>query len=489
MKKVWMVSLILAGLLCIAGCTGTSGNDSTSPGSSGSEIIDGPVEVNTFSAGFARGIITPTDPVPMSGFGNVQYRVSTGYLEDLTVSCTAIADGEGNTVLMFTSDLQNSRIEITSEIRRNISEMTGVPEDLILMTATHTHSAVALAQANKNENVAKYVEMYKKKIVEVGMQAMADLKPAEMYWGTADLTGYNFVKHYYTDLGECVGDNHGMWAVGEIVRHTTEANGIMYILKMERESDKDIYLLNWRAHPTLTGGATITDISADFVSPLRDRIEAELDCNVAYYQGEAGNINAKSRIASENVASVGYVKYGEQMGDIVINAVKEGMTHIEYGPIVSIETTFTGKVNHSKDYMYAVANMISTYWSETNDKARTNEMVRENGLESVYEANSIISRSKLGVTYDIEIHATRIGDFAMVHCPNEIFDSLGMIIRNASPTENLFILGYSNEMNFYIPSQEGYEYGCYEADCSYYAPGEGELLAAKLVSLLKELYE
>ena len=507
MKKIIAFLLVFCLLFSIAGCTGTPGSsapsdqategtlpskDETVPDASETED-SGEIGVKgSFTAGFARAIVTPKEAVPLAGMGNTDLRISTGYLDDLFVECTALNDGMGNTLLLFTSDLQNSRIEITSEIRKRISEQTGVPEDHILMTATHTHSSVALGKAGSVEAVTRFVETYKEKIVLVGTQAIADLKPAKIYWGVADCSGYNFVKHYFTDLGETVGDNYGMTHKGKIVRHTTEANGNMYLLKLEREGAKDICLMNWRAHATLTGGSTKTDISADFVSPLRETIEEELGCYASYYQGEAGNMNAKSRIESEDpYTRLGsdYVAYGRELAGHVIEALKGELTPVNYGPITTIQTTFSGKVNHSQDSLLGEAQRISNYFKDTNDLDGANMQALAVGISSLYACHQVVKKASLGLTFEIEIHATRIGDLAFLHCPNEVFDSLGMMIREGSPTEYLFIMGYSNEYNFYIPSQYGYEYGSYEADCSYYQAGEGEKLVAKMVSLLQELYK
>lgn len=446
----------------------------------------------TFTAGFSRAIVTPKDPVPLAGMGNTDLRISTGYLDDLFVDCIALNDGMGNSLLLFTSDLQNSRIEITSEIRKSISEMTGVPEDHILMTATHTHSSVALGKAGSVENVTKFVATYKEKIVQVGMEAIADLKPCTPYWGVADCAGYNFVKHYFTDLGETVGDNYGMTHKGKIIEHTTEANGDMYLIKFAREDAKDICLMNWRAHATLTGGSTKTDISADFVSPLRETIEEELGCFASYYQGEAGNMNAKSRIPEEDPytrLNSDYVAYGRELAGHVIEALKGELTPLELGPITTIQTTFTGKVNHSQDNLLGEAQRISNYFKDTNDLDGANMQALAVGISSLYACHQVVKKASLGLTFDIEIHATRIGDLAILHCPNEVFDSLGTMIRKDAPTSHVLIMGYSNEYNFYIPSQYGYDYGSYEADCSYYQRGEGEKLVAKMVSLLQDLYQ
>ena len=518
MRKYLQLCVLIVCILALVGC-GSGGKDQPNDPSGSAEVIPGSTETDgtgtepaaevdtyrdTFSVGFARLVITPQDPVPMAGYGNNERRISKGYLEDLLLTCVAIADGEGGTMLLFSSDLQNSKDFITEDTRNRVSQATGIPKENILLTATHTHSGVDLGKGNTFDTVAKYLSMYQDRLVDSALQAIRDMKPAEMYWGTADLTGYNFVKHYFTDLNEVVGDNFAADATGKrlmsqegrIVRHTTEANGMMYVLKFEREGDKTVYLLNWRAHPNMTGGSDRTDISADYVAPLRETIEAETGGLVSFFEGEAGNINATSRIDSENVPGeyntsqkdLYYVQYGTAVGKKAVADFKTcEWVKLKTGPITTIQTVHSGKANHTTDQLAPLAQPISLYYHETNDTAGTKEMCVKAGFASIYAATHSISRTSLGATVDIEIHATKIGEFMMLHCPNEVFDSLGLMIRDGSPSPYLFVIGYSNAQNFYIPSQYGYEYGCYEADVTDWAPGEGEVLVQHMVELLKEL--
>ena len=503
MKRALGILTVILLTAALFGCNG--GNDTVAPsGGSAEQTIESgntaestsedPKPAGTFSAGFSRKDITPLESVPMSGFGDDDKRMSKGRLEKLTTTCIAVSDEEGNVILFYTSDLQGSRN--APEARKAIAEATGIPIDHILMTGTHTHSSVSASETKqqKYKSVRDFLERYHQQCIAAANEAIADLKPAKMYWTTADCTGYNFVKHYKTDLGESVGDNYGNWAEGKIVAHQTEANHIMYVLKFERETDKDIYMVNWRAHATLTGSnpggsGHSVELSADFPAPLRDKIEAELDCYAAYYQGEAGNINCRSRIAEENLIT-NYIEQGEQVAERMIEAVKQGMTPVAYGPIKTIQSTYTGKVNHTKDYLVTKAQEILRFWqSSEGTTSLANEMGREYGFSSVYECEMLVPRASLPQTRDSEIHATKIGDFAIVHLPHELFDTLGMKIREASPTEYLMVFGYSNEYNNYIPSQEAFNYGCYEADVAVYEPGEGEKLTAALIDLLKEVFE
>ena len=217
MKKWFGLGLALCLMLGLAACTG--GGDSTAEAdktsneaAQSSETAEETTErpAGTFSAGFSRKDITPLESVPMSGFGDDDKRLSKGRLEKLMVTCIAVSDEEGNIILFYTSDLQGSRI--APDTRKAIAEATGLPIDHILMTATHTHSSVSTSDSKvqKYKSVRDFITRYHQQCIAAAEEAIADLKPAKMYWTTADCTGYNFVKHYVTDLGESVGDNFGI---------------------------------------------------------------------------------------------------------------------------------------------------------------------------------------------------------------------------------------------------------------------------------------
>ena len=57
-----------------------------------------------FAAGYSRAVINPTGAVGMGGYGNTEFRRSTGVASDITASCTAVSDGE-NTALFFCIDV------------------------------------------------------------------------------------------------------------------------------------------------------------------------------------------------------------------------------------------------------------------------------------------------------------------------------------------------------------------------------------------------
>ena len=516
MKKtvlVFSMVLMLLASMILGACTG--GNDPTAePGTEDTKTADkstGAEESESgnadagdaFKVGYARENITPKadQQLPLAGYGNTAKRLSTGFLDYIFITCIAFRDTEGNTLLWFTEDLINANIDVVPKMKAKVSEVTGIDTDHILVTGTHTHSCVDQSQT-KFDTVVNFLENLIAAAGRTAEAAIADLTPATFNWGSADLTGYNYVRHYFTDLGEAVGDNHGKLAAGTVVRHATEANSEMSILEIKRDGAKDVLLTTWRAHATITGGSTKRDISSDFIGSVRDVVEKNSDYLFAYYQGEAGNMNPRTKLNSD----VEYnppdevKKYGQEVAEIILKSLADnGTTPIQTGTIQTINTTFTGEVNHDWDSLVSVAQTLSDEWAngasyesiiqEGVKYEITDSLGNVHHIESPYQAQAIVSHAKLGKTHDVEIHATRIGDFAFVNAPFEVFDTNGDFVKANSPSAYTMVIGYSNQGQGYLPSQYAYEYGCYESDTTKFKPGTGEQLASKFVELLNELYK
>jgi hypothetical protein len=70
-----------------------------------------------------------------------------------------------------------------------------------------------------------------------------------------------------------------------------------------------------------------------------------------------------------------------------------------------------------------------------------------------------------------------IGDVGFANAPHELFSDTGIAIRQGSPFDMTFVLGYSNQSNGYVPIERAYDYGAYEVACTDYARGSAEELA------------
>ena len=505
MKRV-LGFLLAASLivLLVSGCGGgnpgsetnaTSGTekaaDTTEKDPSSEETKDAG-KTGQFLAGYGRADITPQESVPLSGYGRSDQRMSQGFLNYEYTTCVAFTDENDETILMFTSDFVVSPLDITTEGRNMVSEATGVPFDHITVTGTHTHNMIDTSYTNMAA-VSTWIKNYKDAMVAAATQAMADRKPAKLSWTTADLTGFNFVRHYFTDKGEAVGDNHGSLATGTIVKHASEANHIMSILIVDREEAKPLLVTNWRSHAHTAGhyNPTFKEITSDFVGYVRDYIEKKTDYLFAYYQGDSGNINPFTRLSADQEEGSPLIpkEYGTKMGERILSEM-EANPHeeVKSGPVSVVTYTYEGQVNHTMDQFAGIGQQLREKWNADGDTTYVLKTGKEYGIESPYHASAIASRATMGKTVSFPIYATRIGEFAFTNVPFEMFDTNGDFVRQNSPTKYTFFIGYSNQHNGYLPSQYGYDYGCYESDIGTFKPGTGEELATKLVDMLNELF-
>lgn len=448
------------------------------------------METNQFCVGFADRIITPDEPMPMGGYGNTSNRIHRRVLEDLHAICTAMTDSAGNTVLLLTTDTTRAYPSFVADTRKRICEETGIPEDRIMITATHTHSGPDLLNFDE-ESVLRYLPRLKDLLAQCAGEALEDRKVSRIFVGSVEATGLNFVKHYKhtTPEGETkfFGDNFGKEVMDETTRHATEADPTLHLIQFKREGGKDVVLANWRAHPQLTGGNLKLDMSADYPAAFRSVLGAQLNCHVHYLQGAAGNINPKSRIPGENYTTDHNV-HGARLAYFAVKGLEGNMREVPAGTVRTKQVTFVGKVNHTMDHQVELCREITKYWTGTGDRPGAYRMCREHGLESPYQAASIIGKANLPETLELELDAIAVGDHvAFVTAPNELFDTNSVYTEEHSPFGMTFTCGYANDHVFYIPSRFGFEYNCYESHVSRFVAGTGEEVSETFLTMLSEL--
>lgn len=433
-----------------------------------------------YLVGYARVDMTPQQPIPLKGYGNTIRRVSGPVLDPLYATCVAITDAEGNSLLMIGSD--STVPNFLGYTRETVAEALGIPMENVLVNVTHTHSAPDMDV--DHPGVQPYKELYKKAHVEAALAAFADRKPARMFYSSVETEGLNFVRHYRMDDGSFGGDNFGDWTNHHAVDNATEVDPTMHLLKFEREGGKDVLVMNWRAHASITGGSSKPDVSADFVGSVRMYLEKELDCHFAYWQGCAGNVNPRSRIP-ERDCTRDYLEFGRQLGGFALKGL-ENMEEQKPGTIRVKQYIFPGPINHTKDHLKEKAEEIKKYYAETNDWTGAKEMGKPFGIRTPLQAQGIVKRSGMGESFNISLSAVALNDaVAFASSANELFDTTGQYVEDHSPFKHTMVLGYTNGQTGYMPSAYAWMYTCYESDCTRFAPGVAEEIAYQQLQLLR----
>ena len=200
--------------------------------------------------GYARVDITPDVSVPLAGLGNTLNRMSKVILDRVYTTCLAFTDEEGNTTLIYTSDLIRSIPGILDQVRQSILETHGIAPEHVMFASTHTHSATDYRQ-DEHPNVQRATQILIKGMIEAAALALEDRKPASISVGRSNPQALNFIRHYVRDP-----------ETNALIGHLYEPDNQLQIIKLEREGGKDIYVTNFQTHPHRTAYYdTIVDVS------------------------------------------------------------------------------------------------------------------------------------------------------------------------------------------------------------------------------------
>ncbi len=478
MKRFLSLTVVLVMVLGLAACGGSA---------SGGKQTPAPTEAAapTLSLGFAQKNITPTESVPLSGYGDSTKRMSQGMLDYLYATVVAITDENGQTVIMVVMDLGNVYSPVT-KYRTQIAKELGLDESQLMFCGTHTHSAPHSSKKGV-ASITGYNTMLEKALTQGVQEALDDRKPVTgVYYGSAETEGMNFVRRYVMKDGSYAGDNYGNHSLG-YAGHESEVDNLLQLVKFTRDGGKDVVFTNFQTHPHRTGGSTKYDISADIVGIYRQELEKSLDCHAIYFTGASGNVNPTSRIESENIAK-DYKEHGKMLAGYGVKAA-ETFQPLELGQVAFTKTVYRGETNHSEDHLLPYAKEVVDRYNGGMTTAEAVKGYTQYGIQTYYHAAAIVSHAQLGKTMDAPLYGFRVGDFALVFAPFELFDQLGKDIREGSPFGATFVCCYANDGLGYIPTQLGFDHGGYGAYKCNYKPGVGELLVQEYLTILNTLYE
>lgn len=475
MKRI--LSLVMALALCLGLCACGSGGTTEST----TVQTAAPPEETGYLVGYGKVDITPKYEVTLQGNGDDNVRIATGYNSYIYAICVAITDPEGNTALLISVDSCAYSTELSDQIRDQIVRETKIPRENIAVSAIHQHSTPSIR--------GQYVHDAREGTVESAIKALEDRSPATMEIATVVTENMNFVRHYLMNDGTYCGAHFGSESSG-YKDHAYDSDPEMQLVKFRRTGDKqDILLTNFQCHPHMGGyNENYYSIHADWVGIYRDEIEATLGVLPIYFSGAGGDMNSNSRIKEENPTK-DYKEHGRKMAEYALSA--EGSYEpVELGPVMCKEITYRAKVNHAEDHLVDVASEIHALWEETRDYSASMAEYRGMGINSVYHAGAILSKSKLGETAEIpSVSVITFGDVALVSAPYEMFSPNGIYIKETSPFALTVIATQSNAAIGYLPAKFTFTYGSYETNTSRYAEGTAEELADLYISMLNELHQ
>lgn len=473
MKRIFSAILAILMLLPLAACGGgeSLNTDGTAPveptpvtTTDGGEITlpDG------FSVGFGRSDMTPTK-LPIYTFqGKQGYRVA----ERLYVTSVAVSDGE-NVVLFVSVDSRGISNTMASIGRKRIANTFHIPEENVILTATHTHAGVDLARETDVAVSSWFSAFYSKHLPEAVEASLLDLAPATMTHGQSTVEAcYN--RRYKMSDGTWLSNRYadeGTYAVGS----ESEVDNVMNLLYFERAGKKPVAFLNFQCHPSTASWETI---SSDWIDPLRKNVEEVYGALFSYYQGAAGVLMHKT-ILPDALSLTETDAVGNHFSK-AFDAAYQARVPAETGAIRVKTASTVGQFMEVTEEEFAELAAYNAAPEE--EKTKILSWFVANARQKIKKYNA------KGVTEVAIPHtAVSFGDVGIVTAGYELFHETGLFVKENSPFKITLTFGYTNENLGYIPPKESFPHGEYEVESCIFVEGTAEACGETMLSLLRQV--
>lgn len=450
--------------------------------------MGGETKVTRLLAGAGVADISPVDSRYLFGYPHVD-RFSAGINDPLLSSALYLSDGL-TSLLFIANDIIFVSKATAARARGRIREATGIPEENILISATHTHSGpstVDYASLAADPTVPRvdprYLARFEDGIVAAGVAAFRNARPAKA--GLALTTAR--VGTNRRDPAGPADPQVPVLVVREAGAGTPGAGDAI-------AGDAIACMLVVSMHPTVLREDSRV-ISGDFPGLARRYLQQHVlgtDCVVLHHTGPAGNQSPRHVVRENTVAEA------QRLGAVLGQAVAGILPEITYTQEITLQARRTlidlprrafprpeeaqGKVVRAARRLEQLRQNgaprqairgAEVDWFGAEETARLARLAADGGLASYYDA-----------CLPAEIQLLQMGSWAFVGWPGEIFVEYSLQVKNERP--GTFVISLANgEFQGYITTAQAAAEGGYEASNAIFAPESGLALVEETLRLLR----
>jgi hypothetical protein len=433
--------------------------------------------------GCAKVNITPPVGIPLIGsYG----KPSDDILDELYAKALVLNDGN-NTIAIVSVDLLYMPLEeITNPVREIIKEKLGIPEQNVLICATHTHSGpevftrlkvpregrLSASQIDQSylatlvRKIASSVLIAHKKMTAVRIAAAKGEIP-EISYNRRAKTKDGSVKMAFTLPDEVTATRRATeYTEGtEKTKKSSEVSVLsvaksriedelvfgpidpeVWVLRVEDSNGQIVgSIINFACHPVCIYPSLSTTISADYPAYAAQVVEEIEGGTCLFTLGTAGNIVPIKR-GLKPCQQIGKALGGEALrrlqlvstsGDVTLKAIRK-------------EIKLPTKSPPSAD-------------GAADDSGTTGYV-------------------------NTELQVVKLGNIYLLGLPGEILVEVGLEIKKRAGLENLLIVSLSNDAVGYVCHSQAYEEGGYEpGSATNLAKGSGEIMINEALDLISQI--
>jgi len=446
--------------------------------------------MNNLKAGFGRVNITPPMGIFIRGYFKPRY--ADGVLDELEINALALESGDTKTLLI---SIDHCGIEqnLCSDYIKGISNATSVPEENIIISATHTHTGPALEKDSDVEIVREYTGFVARRIIDAAQFALDDLKDAKMGFGKGTAPNVAFVRRYVMKDGS-IKTNPGV-NNPDIVRPIGDTDESVNVMRFDREGAETIVYVNFANHPDVVGGCKI---SADWPGLLRGTVEKVLDnTKCIVFNGAQGDVNhvnvhptggyLNDMFMDFDDVSRGYA-HAKYIARVVTGGVLQAYDKVEYvdvDTLISKQKVINVPSNRPDPKDMPEAHRINDLHNAGKDAELGYEGMMLTTI--VAEAGRMVRLENGPDAFDMRLSAMKLGPVAIIGIPGEPFTGIGVGLKATEGFDMIIPCCLSNGSEGYFPMQDSYDEGGYEARSSRFKAGVAEFIIKEGKELLKSL--
>jgi neutral ceramidase len=448
-------------------------------------------------AGAAAVCVTPPQGTSLLGYFMKIGDVSTVH-DDLYAKALVLDDGQCRIALVI-CDMTVIGEGTFGRAKKLIQDRVGLPGEHVMMACTHTHSACRVPLLESATDL-RYVDQLVEGLAQSVCLAVDNLAQAEVATGSVDVPEYAFNRRWYMKPASIPADPFGIKedlvrfnpprGHADLIKPAGPVDPEVSILAVRHTNGRPLAVLaNYSLH--YVGGFKRAEVSADYFGVFSRKITELLDAESV----EPAFVGMMSNATSGNIgAGVDFSKKGgkkfapyermEEVGTNIAEKVAGAIRDFQYERTVRVgcaESTIEVRTRRPSPERLAWAQKVLA-----NSNAKYgHHWTRNYAREAIY-------LNEWPETVAVKLQAFRIGDCLIGAIPNEVFAETGLAVKEASPTENAFVVELANQYYGYLPTPEQHALGGYETwdarSSSLDVDAEPEIRAT-LISLMRQISE
>jgi hypothetical protein len=423
------------------------------------------------------------------------HRMAGKVHDPLHARCLVLDNGETQIAIVTCDSCMIPR-EIYDAAKQAASQVTGIPTEHMLCSATHTHTAVSATPTFQSLVEAEYLPFLTQQIASSIIQAHSQLEPAQIGWAIGNNPRQVFNRRWFLRPGVTIDDPFDLGS--DKVRMNPAPNG-KDLLQPAGPVDPEVPILavqatdgraiavwaNYSLH--YVGGVPPDALSADYFGEFARQFAGLIDAR----DTQPAFVAAMTNGTSGDINNINFFEGGgHQQPFEQIRIVASDVAASAYNAYQRIEF-----VDHVPLVMREVELELGVRVPSDEELTRAKQLIEQSGPgpwsdRRLIYANETLDLAEYPATVKVKLQAIRIGELGIVSSPCETFVETGLAIKRQSPLKPTFTIELANGYNGYLPTPEQHALGGYEtwrAKSSYLASDSEPKIRQALLELLEQV--